>query len=315
MRKLPETENFAEKFKHFRTMRDWHDCRATYTTSDESALTGEAREIALKNADTWKRNVFSIELVSSARKLEIGVCGRLEDFSPRILTLADHKAHAQQIPLSSLKYTAENQKTEINRIDEVCDSLTNNYLRPEVEANVNKDQAFDIKIGGATQSFMIYKADLADFQARIREKIEILREAKKFHEELATVYSAELASRESQSSEVIKLAVKEANAIIKEAEKLSKTITQAAEKCKTAGFTDLEAVEKFVSAMDRFEEIKREYSTIGPKIAKVVRTEDVAKTLPLFPTAPKCGFNFNLDSKIRSFRNQREYVLLTAKKE
>jgi len=317
VRKLLETKNFDEEFAHFRAMRVWKRAHivGTYVPPDMSALTGEARENALKNAEAREQKIFLTELLSLAHKIESEVCDSLEALPHQILTLADRKACVQKMSFNALKEELEGLRSEIKRIPQVCKDLDYNYLRPDVAAASEKGKSFLIKIGEETQPFTIYREDLDAFQAQIHEKIEVLHEAEKFYQEVAAVYDAELKTRVTQSSEVIKLAVKEANAIIKEAEKLSKTITQAAEKCKTAGFTDLEAVEKFVSAMDRFEEIEREYSTIGPKIAKVVRTEDVAKTLPSFPIAPKCGFDFNLDSKIRSFRNQREYALLNARKE
>jgi hypothetical protein len=274
---------------------------------DLSVLTQEERQIALKDIAAWERNVFLTDLMSLAYNIQGEVYGVGGYFSTPIPTIADHEAKAQQISLGALNEASENEKIEIEKINEACNILTDLYLSPQAELNVDNDKAFEIRIGSLTRMFRIHgRQELEKVQARTREKIEVLQEAKIFHEKVVVVYEIEVKSRKSQSSQVIASVVEEAKALIKEAEKLPKVIEKSTECDKKSDTTDTpsnrESAEKYLQSVERFKQLELKYYGLKDRLLQVIAPEHVANKLPEFPKAAlievSCSFAYLIE-KIR----------------
>jgi hypothetical protein len=311
---MPETEETLDKrIEHFENMSVWHrylDARPM--PIDITSLTPEEVAAAQKKAKTQKLTTFRSNILIYADKYEVEVLGEFEQFDSRDMPIAslpeDHKACVLKMTMSDLKDEFKNQRAEIDRIGPVCDNLASNWLRPEVQAAVDKGEEFPIILAnpvGETLQYYIAASELPDFQRRMRERIEILQEAKKIRQEVFAIYEAELKSRESRSSRVVESAIKEIDGIVKEAERLQKIIVKAAEKCRKSGVTDPDAAELFVICKDKLRELEGRYVETKQKVSDVAVWQEVASKFPLFPAAPQvsCG-----EETIRTFAHRNRIL-------
>jgi hypothetical protein len=314
---LETEETLDKRIHHFENMSIWHHyLDAPPIPIDITSLTQEEVVLAQKKAEARKLMRFKGDILQYADKFETEALGTFDQLdsraTPIVSPLEDHKACIGKMTLSDLKDELKNQRVEIERIGPVCENFTHNYLRPEVQAAVDKGEEFLITLlnpAGRIERYYIAKVDFPDFEAHVREKIEILQEAKKVRQEVAAVYADELKYRESQSLKVVEAAVKEAHTIVKEAAKMSKIITRAVQKCKGPDMSDLRAAEAFILAKDRFRELENQYTGIRTKIEIVCAFADVANKLPLLLAVPIC----ENEQRLRDFAKLERYSLECAK--
>jgi hypothetical protein len=214
-------------------------------------------------------------------------------------SIAKHAEKAKTLNFNQLQNEEEEAKIERERRQEGIQVIETQYLSAENAERVDQGNSIIIKRGGGSESFHVrYGKDYAEFTALMREKIAVLKEVGEHYASVAAVYTTELTTRASQSPTIIAAAVKEAEAIVNEAEKLGKVISEAAEKCKKSEINDLESARKFVLSEAWFKQLEQKYFGIKDKLALVLVSEDVTNKLPLFPKAPE---TYGVAMQIRDF--------------